>query len=179
MKNKGLMVGLIIAAVVGIGVILAYYSYDSTYITLNNNFEAQDKENRLIYDEVWKVVQQQAGVSEQYAEQFKSIYVQMMDARYENGGEAFKWIKEQNPQFDASMYKQLMSTIEAERIKFTNTQRKSVAIQQEMKNLVQKAPARWFIGSRPIPELQLVTSTKTDRAFTTGKEDDVDLFPKK
>ena len=178
MKNKGIFLAILIAAVVGIGVIIAYYTYDSSYITLNNQFEAQDKDNRLIYDEVWKVVQQQAGVSSEYATNFKDIYVQMMDARYANGGVAMKWIQEQNPTFSQDMYMKLMNTIESERLKFTNVQRKSVAIQQEIKNLVQLAPSRWFVGSRPIPELKLVTSTKTEQVFSTGKEDDIELFKK-
>jgi len=178
MKNKGLFITLIIAAVVGIGAVVFYYSYDTSYITLVNKYNAQISENQVIYDEVWKVVQQQAQVSDQYAENFKEIYVQMMDARYESGGVAMKWIQEQNPLFSQDMYMKLMSTIESQRAKFTNVQRKLVATHQEITNLVTTAPSRFFVGGRPIPDLKIVTSTKTEAVFKSGKEDDVELFKK-
>jgi hypothetical protein len=71
-----------------------------------------------------------------------------------------------------------MNTIEAQRAKFTMVQTKLISIHNELSNLVQKAPARWFIGSREIPDLILVTSTRTENSFSTGKDDDVELFDK-
>lgn len=175
MKNKGLFITLFI---VGLGAVIFYYSYDSQYITLNNQFEAQVSQDKLVYDEVWKVIKQQAQVSDQYADKFKEIYVQMMDARYETGGVAMKWIKEQNPSFTPEMYSKLMNTIESQRAKFTSVQSKLITIHQEIKNLVTLAPSRFFVGGRPIPDLKLVTSTRTEKVFVDGKDDDVDVFNK-
>lgn len=179
MKNKGLFISLLIAAVIGIGLVVAYYTYDSDYIDLTSQYNAQLSDNQIIYDEVWKVIKQQAQVSDQYAEQFEKIYVQLMDERYENGGAAFKWIQEQNPEFSQDMYVKLMQTIEIQRANFRNAQEKLVTVHQEITKLVTKFPSRVFVGGRPIPELKLVTSTKTEETFRTGKEDDVNVFDKK
>jgi hypothetical protein len=43
-------------------------------------------------------------------------------------------------------------------------------------------PSRFFlvtIGGHTLPELKIVTSTRTEKAFETGKDDDTDLFSKK
>jgi len=180
MKNKSLFLVILIVGILGIGLTLTYYSYDNQYITLNNLYEAQVSDDKIVYDEVWKVVKQQAQVSEQYAESFKSIYLGMMDARYSKDSNAtFKWIKEQNPEFSQDMYMKLMNTIESQRSKFTSVQRKLITYHQEISNLVKLWPSRIFVGGRPIPELKIVTSTKTENTFNTGKEDDMDVFEKK
>jgi hypothetical protein len=72
-----------------------------------------------------------------------------------------------------------MNTLESQRAKFTDNQKKLIAIHKELKDLTTTIPGRWFVGGRPIKEPRLVTSTRTDKAFDTGKDDDVDLFPKK
>ncbi|NJO62634.1 MAG: hypothetical protein HC836_31715 [Richelia sp. RM2_1_2] len=51
-----------------------------------------------------------------------------------------------------------------------------------MKNLLTLFPSRIFLvtfGGHVLPELQIVTSSRTDNAFQTGKDDDVELFQKK
>lgn len=179
MKNKGLFIGVLLVAFIGIAWVLMYYSYSNKYITVRNLYDAQVSDDKIVFDEVWKVVKQQAQVSDQYAESFKSIYVGMMDARYSKDENAtFKWIKEQNPQFSQDMYMKLMNTIEAQRSKFTTVQRKLISYHMELKNMVQLFPGSLFIGSREVPELKLVTSTKTEETFQTGKDDDVDMFKK-
>lgn len=177
MKNKGLFIGVLVVAFFGLTAVIMNYTYENKYITLINLYEAQVSDDKIVYDEVWKVVKQQAQVSDSYAENFKKIYVDLMEAR-NYGGESFKWIQEQNPAFSQDMYMKLMNTIESQRAKFTSAQRKLVTYHQEIKNLVQLFPSRLFVGDHAIPKLEIVTSTKTEDTFKSGKEDDVDLFKK-
>lgn len=173
--NKGIILTLII--VLGLGALIAfqYISYHNTWTDKVNLYKEQLDVNKVVFDEVWKVIKQQAGVSEKYAEDFKSVYVSMMEAR-NYGGEAFKWIQEQNPNFSQDMYMKLMNTIEVERTKFTLNQKRLASIHKELRNLKEKFPSNIFLGSKELPELTLVTSTKTEKTFETGKDDDIDLF---
>jgi hypothetical protein len=177
MKNKGVFIAILIVAFLGVAGILMYYSYSNKYITLKNLYEAQVEDDKNIFDEVWKVIKGQAGVSEQYATKFKENYQAIMSAR-NYGGEMMKWITEANPNFTPEMYVKLQSTIEAQRAKFATAQRKMISYHMEIKNAVQLFPGSLFIGNREIPELKLVTSTKTENAFQTGKDDDSDPFSK-
>lgn len=178
--NKGTILGIIIVVILGMMIGGSYISYHNTWTDQNNLYEAQLEKDKVIYDEVWKVIKQQAKVSDQYADKFKENYVAIMEGRYgdegREGGGFLNVIQESNPQFDASMYKKLMSTIEAQRAKFTRNQEKLISIHQELKNLKQKFPSSMFLGSKELPDLLTVTSSKTKKTFETGEENDVELF---
>lgn len=177
-KIIGITSGLIALFLIIISVSM-YISYNNQYVRLKNSYEAQVSVDRAIYDEVWKVIKQQAGVSEKYADDFKSIYTDLMDSRYKQGsGQLMQWIKEANPNFDISLYKTLMNSIESQRSKFTNNQKKMIAIHAEIKNVCMIFPGSIFLGNKDIPKLELVTSTLTEKAFKYGKDDDIDLFNK-
>ena len=152
-----------------------YFSYSNKEIIIRNQATAVQKESEIIFDRVWKVIQQQANVSDKYKDGFKEIYVEMMDARYESGGNFMKWIQEANPTFDASLYKQLMNTISSERASFANVQTKLVSVKQEHDNLRLLFPASIFLSGRPPLDIKIVTSAKTDKAFESGEENDIEL----
>jgi len=178
--NKSL-IAIIIAAFIGLTGVIMYFVYDNKYVTLNNLYEAQVEQDKLVHDEMWKILKQQAGVTDQYSESFEKNYSRIMSSR-NYGGEMMKWITESNPNFDASLYKTLMISIETYRTKFTMVQSKLISIHNEMKNLLTLFPSRFFVstlGGHVLPELNIVTSTRTDKAFETGKDDDTDLFEKK
>jgi len=108
----------------------------------------------------------------------------MMDARY--GGDSasgketlMKWITESNPTFDVSLYMTLMNTIEGSRNEFTMEQKKLIDIDRELKTMKVTFPNSLVLGRKADLEIVLVTSSKTEEAYKTGKDDDIDLFPKK
>lgn len=121
MKLGGILASIIIGTMLIFGVI-TYISYNNDYVTLKNMYEAQVSVDKAIYDEVWKVIKQQAGVSEKYSEDFKKNYVAIMEGR-NYGGEMMKWITESNPTFTPDLYTKLMNTIESQRSKFTANQK--------------------------------------------------------
>lgn len=173
--GKGFILFLIIFGVVAFAVVGSFISYHNTWTDKNNLYEEQLEVDKVIFDKVWKIIKQQAGVTDKYAQDFRNVYVDMMEAR-NYGGEAFKWIQEQNPSFNQSMYEKLMNTIEVQRDEFARNQQRLISIHKELKNLKQKFPSNVFLFNKEIPKLVTVTSTKTERDFATGKDDDVDLF---
>lgn len=145
--------------------------------------KAAQHDNEVVFDNTWKKIQTEASVTEKYKDGFKEIYVGMMNGRYGNDGNAgketlMKWVQESNPTFDISLYSRLMNTIEASRDEFTMNQKKLIDIDRQHKTMKATFPNSFIIGGRPDLEIQLVTSSKTEAAFKTGKDDEVDPFAK-
>jgi len=155
-------------------------SYSNKEIRLKNLVTAQVDTRDANYDKTWKVISQQVQLTEKYAEDFKEVYKGMLQGRYgEQGSQAmWQWIREQNPQLDASMYKTVQNTIEAQREQFFVEQKKLISMDREHKNLRETFPGSWFVGDRPSVEFNIITSQKTKIAAETGEENDVDLFKK-
>ena len=104
-----------------------------------------------------------------------------MDARYKNdagsGKETLmKWVQEANPQFDSGLYIKLMNTIEGSRNLFTMEQKKLIDIDREHKTFKSLFPNSLIVGNRPDLNIKLVTSGKTKEVFSTGEENDIDIF---
>jgi len=177
--KKGLLVGGLAAVFLLIIPVMMYASYSNQEVRLRNALAAQQKSNEAVFDNTWKILKQQAGVTEAHKDAFKEIYSDLMHARYDSGGgDMMKWIQEQNPQFDSSLFSKLMTSIEAQRTIFTREQQKLIDMKREHDNLLQTIPSSFFVGSRPVVQVTIVTSGKTDQSFSTGRDDDVDLFQK-
>lgn len=184
--SKKLIVTLVIVAACVLPILIVVFmgiGATNREVELRNQAKATEHANKAIYDEVWKVLQQKAGILDKFSNDFKEVYGTIMDSRYageKNGpGPTFKWIQEHNPSFTPEMYKDLSIAIEAYRGKFSRVQQKLIDIKREHDNLRMKIPSCWFVGGRPELVITIVTSTKTERVFETGKEDDINLFPKK
>ena len=176
---KGLIVAILIFVVV-VGIpLLMYVSYNNQEVVLRNQCKAQQKANEAVFDRVWLVLRQQAGVTEEYKGAFRQIYSQVMDARYkDNKGLLAKFVREANPEFDSSLFGKLFASIEAQQTDFTREQKKLVDIKQAHDNLRMKIPGSFFVGSRPELEIIIVTTSETAEAFRTGRHDNISLFEK-
>jgi len=182
----GMMIGLGCGGLILIGIIFAvigvimYFSTSNQETSLRNQIAAQQKVNEVSFDNTWKILQQQASIKDDYKESFRTIYTDLMAGRhYEAGGQFMKWVTEKNPKFDISLFKQLMNSIASERKTFERNQVKILDLKREHDNLLDNAPSKWFLSGRPHIDVKIVTSTKTEKTFETGKEDDIDLSPKK
>jgi len=176
---KGLKLFALLGAITFVSFLVVgvsmYFTYSNKYITLKNMYDAQVDKDRITYDELWKVIKQQAGVSEKYSEDFRNNYQAIMTSR-NYGGEMMKWITEANPTFTPELYIKLSNTIEIQRATFTNNQTKLISIHKEIKDLVYKFPSSLFLFTKEVPDLKLVTSTQTEQVFKTQKEDSVKVF---
>lgn len=180
MKSIKSIIGLAAAVIVGVVLLLCvgmYISVNNEERQLRTLAEAQRGKIETQYDAMWKIIQQKAQVTDEYKDSFKDIFVGIMDGRYSRGdGSLMKWIQESNPNFDSSMYKDLMSTIDVKRTEFMNTQNRMLDIIREHKNLCITAPRCWFVSDKSDIEYTIVSSTRSKATMTTGIEDDVDLF---
>ena len=176
------IIGIAVAIIFGIGVVTSlgmYFSVNNEEKELRNLAEAQRGKIETQYDAMWKIIQQKAQVTDQYKDSFKEIFVGIIEGRYsKDDNTVMKWIQESNPNFDASMYKDLMATIDVKRTEFMNTQNRMIDIIREHKNLCMMAPKCWFISDKSEIEYTIISSTKSKQTMETGIDDDVDLFKK-
>ena len=182
--KTGTIIGLGVAGVVIVAILFWAIGLSNTYNKKLETGKAFQKNSEVVFDNTWKTIQQQAGVTTEYKEGFREIYVELMDARYKNDAGAgqqtlMKWVTEANPQFDASLYKTLMNTIEGSRNAFTMEQKKLIDIDRELKTMKVTFPNSLVLGNKPELGIKLVTSAKTEAAFESGQDNEVDLFPKK
>lgn len=175
--KKGALVGLLVLGMVVLIPMLMYVSYSNQEVRLRNALAAQQRSNEAVFDNTWKILKQQAGVAEQHKDAFREIYSDLMHGRYDSGGgQMMKWVQEHNPQFDSSLFGRLMTSIESQRTIFTREQQKLIDMKREHDNLLATLPSSIFVGSRGPIQIVVVTSSRTDRAFQEGQEDDIDLF---
>lgn len=156
-----------VVAIVLIGVYM-YFSYNNREVALRKEAEAQNKKIASVHDTMWKILKEKAGVSEQYRETFEKIYPEIISGRYANdGGSTMKWIQESNPDFDTSLYKDLMQAIEVQRTYFSNAQQRMLDIIRERETLIESIPAKWFVKNKSVIEYTVIASDKTNDVMTS------------
>jgi len=184
MKNKGLFIGLGLIVVLAISIVMWAMGVSNRENNLRLTGMAQAKKCEAYFDKMWKVLQQDAKVADQYKDAFKDIYTGLIEGRYANDGKAgketlMKWIQESNPTFSTAMYEKLMVSIEAQREGFFMEQTKLIDIDREHKAIRQNYPSKWIVGSRKDLEFKIITSLKTEKVYESGQENDIELFEDK
>lgn len=150
--------------------------------SVKNTYEMKVKSNEAEFDNMWKKIQQVAQVPDAQKEAFKEVYSSYASSRTaQNQGQMMAWIKESVPNYNGEIYAQLMNVITGSRDGWTMRQNELVDIARQYNaNLVvfpKNVLLRMF-GFEKI-EPKVITSTRTEQSFKTGKDDDVELFNKK
>lgn len=169
---------IIIVAAVAILLILLimFFTYNNKEIYLRKEADAQRKKIESTHDKMWKVIKQKAEVSDKYRETFERVYPEIIAGRYSEGSSAMKWIQEANPDFDTSLYNDLMQAIEIQRTHLHNAQSRMLDVIRERASLIESYPSRWFITNKSEIEYEVISSTKTHNVVETRVDDDVDVF---
>lgn len=169
----------------------SYFSIQNTAVAKQENVRAHEKAYNQEFDNMFKKIAQIAQIPDHALqgakEAFKEIYTPLIEGRYKDGRNdgLMRWIQESNPQFDTkdyySLYQGLANTIEASRDKLTNKGNEWVTVVQDYNTYIRTVPNSWFLSNSKFPreEAKIITSSKTEEAVKTGKDDDIDLFNKK
>ena len=169
----------IILIIVGFFVVLLigmYFSYNNKEIALRKESEAQKGKIESVHDTMWKIIKQKAQVSEKYKDAFEKIYPDLIRGRYANDqGSMMKWIQEQNPNFDTSLYRDLSQAIEIQRTIFSNAQQRMLDILRERETLIESMPAKFFISNKTRIDYEVISSTNTKNIMETRIDDDITL----
>lgn len=181
---------------------LSATSWFDSATKLENTTSAQWRNNQNTYDTMWKTIKEVAQVPEQYKEDFKQLLVADNTAKFgPNGSNAtMQWFKERNINFDSSMYRKVQDVIESGRQDFKRSQTELLDKQRKVQDMTQSywggimakhydfprsmkgdfAPPRDADndGKLTVLDYPIVTSARTQAAFATGKDDEVNVFGK-
>lgn len=166
-----IIVGVLVLILVGM-----YFSYNNKEIALRKECEAQKGKIESVHDTMWKIIKQKAQVSDKYKDAFEKIYPDLIRGRYANDqGGMMKWIQEQNPNFDTSLYRDLSQAIEVQRTSFSNAQQRMLDIIRERETLIESLPAKFFISNKSKIDYEVISSTNTKTIMETRIDDDISL----
>ena len=161
------------ASVVGKGISL--YNQE---LVLRKQITAKQLDNTSQFDNMWKKIKQSTNVTDKYKDGLKEVLAVYTDGRSEGSENMLmKWGAEAVPNFDSSIYKQLNNIIVASRDDFTMKQKELIDLKREHDTLISTFPNNLYyrvLGVTPI-DVKVVTSTKTEQTFETGKDDEVEL----
>lgn len=189
--STGKIVSIVVAGFLLLLVIIGVstsISSKNTEVKLRNAVVAQQDVCKANFDKMYKVISQLAEIPERFAdkskEAFKEIYPQLMDGRYsKDNASLMKWVQESNPQYDMAavgrLYEKLANAIEANRDEYFIEQAKLIDLKREHDTYIASFPASFFVGDRGEVAIKIVTSSVTEKAYETGKDDNIQLFDKK
>lgn len=167
--------GLIMAVIIG----LWWMSTSNREISIRNQIEAKQIDNKNVYDSTWKQISQCAQVTDAQKTALMDIITGYAKGRSGNGGGSLATsVKEAVPSVDTSTFNQLMNIITVSRSRFERVQTEILDLSREHNNCLTIFPSSIVCGGRTKIKIDIVTSTRTDNAFITGKDDDVNVFQK-
>jgi len=176
MKNKGLVITLLLVFVLGLGGVFWGVGVSNSEKKLRNKIEMQQEATEIFYTKLWEVLKTKAGVANEYAEQFKEIQLGVMEGRYSQGGEMMKWIQEAGVELSPELYADVMNSIEGERNGFFIEQKKLLDMNKQHKDMLVTFPKKVVLKNREAIEVTVLKNSVTKEAFETGTDQSPELF---
>lgn len=178
--NAKLFVALIVGAVLLLGgsCLGGALGTANSEAVIRNQLEATQRNLPNEYDNAWKTVAQTAQVDAAYSKDIKDAYLALVQGRTSDSGLLFKAIAESNPNISADTKVKLMSVIEAQRDHFRDMQKKAQDLKANDDNFFTVFPDSLVMSllGRSKFELKIVTSTRTEEAFSVGKDDNTSVY---
>lgn len=184
MSKALIAVIVLFAGGVVLAIVLAAYviGVKNTQAGLQVQYDSKLKANNASFDNMWKKIQQTAQVTDAQKNALKEIMIGYAQARGGNGGGSMATsVREAIPNVDTKVFQQLMNIITGSRDQWTAEQIQLVDVARQYNFNLSQFPKSFILdlfGYKPI-DAKLVTSSRTDKAFETGKDDDTDLGLKK
>jgi hypothetical protein len=174
--------GVVGISVIAVIIIAAYViGLNNQAVILATTMEQKQRDNKSEYDNMWKKISQVAQVTDAQKNALKDIFTSYAEAR-NNGSDnqIMTWINESVPTVDTTTFNNLQNIIVGSRDAFTFRQKELLDLKRAHDTLLRTFPSNLilkFLGHKEI-DVTIVTSSKTEKSFETGKDDDVDVFKK-
>lgn len=173
----GLVVGVVGVTIVGVGI-----GVYNDCISAEAGIKAQYAQNKNNYDNYFKKLREVASVPELYVNDLKAVYTSALQGRYgAKGSQAvFQFIKEHNPNFDASLYRSIQQVVEAGRNDFEANQKTLIDKKRVYELGLRTFPRSLFVTLLGFPKIDLalfdiITSDETEKVFGTKKSEPIKL----
>jgi len=179
MKNSykiGISLLIVIACYLASNIGFSIY-YGNMENSLRNTVEAKVKDNKNQFDSMWKQISQIAQVTKEERESLNRLLTNNSQQRgISNEKLVSAWIQEAVPNVSNSTYINLQNVISSARTAFATRQTELIDLNNQHNILIQNAPSSWFLKDKKSIDITIVTSTKTENVFSTGKDDDMNVF---
>src|SRR5579859_623671 len=179
--STGLVVALAATAFLSFLVLIGFISYVSAYNygnKMENQLVAVQQDNKNILAQYGQKVMEVAQVPTMYRDDLVKVTSAAIQGRYGADGSkaTFQWLKEQNPNLDASLYKQIQQVIEAGRDNFENGQRAQIDLLRQYNTQLGSFWGGMWLKMAGYPKVNLadfaiVSTGRADDAFKNHKED--------
>lgn len=169
-------------ALVGFGFVASVFSFHQNEVGIRVAFENKVTANQADFDNMWKTIKQVAQVPDAHKEGFREVMEGYAAARASGKGEGsfISIMQEAVPDFTGSteLFAKVQTVVEAKREAWTTRQKELVALKAEHDLLIRQLPGSVYAAflGRDALEITIVTSGRTQEAFATGRDEDVDLF---
>jgi hypothetical protein len=144
--------------------------YNNLHVDYHNRYAADSAkiENRIYT--MWNIISDQFSINENYFEQFREIAKVHRDAFSQNGAVAM-WIHTNFQQLDASNYREVMATVESERLAMENSQNSILNVCKFHNDLVTKRISCWFIADKTPLTWDVISSSETEEIMKTRRDE--------
>lgn len=173
------VIGVIVfSLIIFMSMCISYYNQEAI---LRTTIEKKQLDNTSEFDNTIKKISQVAQVSEKQLAVLKEIFVSYADARTpKSENQVMTWVKESIPNVDTSTMNNLQNIIVGSRDSWTMRQKELVDLSREHTKLLRVFPSNLVLSmlGRKTVDITIVTSSRTEKTFATGKDDDTEVFKK-
>jgi hypothetical protein len=180
---------MIALGALGIAAVFALIVVVYVISTLNNENRirqaviAKQRDNTSEMDNMWKKISQVAQVTEGQKNALVEIFNGYAQARSGKGGggSLATWIHESVPNVDTKTFENLQNIITGSRDRWTMQQKELIDLKREDDTILTTIPSGWICSmfGRTSIDITIVTSSRTEEAFKSGRDDDTQVFPQK
>jgi hypothetical protein len=144
--------------------------YNNLHVDYHNRYAADSAkiENRIYT--MWNIISDKYSIKEDYFEEFREIAIIHRDAFSRNGAVAM-WIHTNFQQLDASVYREVMASIESERLAMENAQNNILNVCKFHNDLVTKRISCWFITDKTPLTWDVISSPETEEIMKTHRDE--------
>jgi len=171
-----------LGTIFAIGMVFTVIGINNDLVAQEAGIKAQYKQNQNNHAQMFNKFKEVAAVPAMYTDDLKSVYEGAISKRYgDDGSKAmFQFIKEHNPNFDASLYKNLQQVIEAGRNSFEANQKMLLDKKQIYETQIGSFPTNMIATALGFPKINLdkmdiVINAETEQAFESKKSGPIQL----
>lgn len=180
MKGWIALIIVVLVAICGIGTVISYHN---TAVRMETNIGKFDRESQNVLSNYTMKLKEKAQIPDMYKKDLGEIVDKTFKGRYGDGGSKamFQFIKETMPNFDSSLYKDLMITMEAGRNDFRLSQSRKLDICQKYESMTLQFPASFIFGitgkgyHNVEQKCQIVVDSSTTDKFKSGVDQEIKL----